>query len=250
MTARKVLGFDRPLELEWLDAVADRVALGATEAEVRAFIYKLLDGVVSGTTYNTNRGKTVTVLCHIWSKVPPTCVPLRDRALGLLRETSGDARLPIHWAMMIATYSFFGDLTEHTGRLLTLQDNVSLAQLTRRMQEGWGDRATLKAIVQRLTGSMARWGGLQSTEERGVFVPIAMPQVVAGPCAELLLEALLLHRGGGSVQVDHAARHPMFFPFTLELRSQDLRAASTFEVHRQGGSEDVVELASSRPGNQ
>lgn len=243
MTRRKVLGFDRPLELEWLDAVADRVALGASEVEVRAFIYKLLDGVVSGTTYNTNRGKTVTVLCHIWSSVPPPCLPLRDRAASLLRETPRDARLAIHWAMMVATYGFLGDLTEHTGRLLALQGNASLVQLTRRMQEGWGDRATLRTIVQRITRSMVRWGALQEAEERGVFKPIAAAQVVAGPCAELLLEALLLHRGGGSVPVEHALRHPMFFPFTLELQTQALRAAPRFAVHRQGVGEDVVELA-------
>ena len=242
MTQRKVLGFDRPLELEWLDAVADRVALGASEAEVRAFIYKLLDGVVSGATYNTNRGKTVTVLCHIWSSVPPACLTLRDRAVGLLKETSGEARLAIHWAMMVATYPFFGDLAEHAGRLLTLQGNASLVQLTRRMQEGWGDRATLRTIVQRITRSMVRWGALRKTEEKGVFKPVAVPQVVAGPCVELLLEALLLHRGGGSVPVGHALRHPMFFPFALELQTQALRSASRFAVHRQGVSEDVVEL--------
>ena len=241
MTKRRVLGFDRPLELEWLDAVADRVALGASEVEVRAFVYKLLDGVVSGTTYNTNRGKTVTVLCHIWSSVPPTCLPLRDRAVGLLRETSGESRLAIHWAMMVATYPFFGDLAEHTGRLLGLQGNASLVQLTRRMQEGWGDRATLRAIVQRITRSMASWGALQGTEEKGVYEPPATRQVVADQHAELLLEALLLHRGG-SVPVEQALRHPMFFPFTLELQTQTLRAAPRFAVHRQGVSEDVVEL--------
>jgi hypothetical protein len=35
----------------------------------------------------------------------------------------------------------------------------------------------------------------------------------------------------------------MFFPFTLELQAHTLRAAPRFAVHRQGVSEDVVELA-------
>jgi hypothetical protein len=240
--ARKVLGFDRPLELEWLDAVADRVALGGSTEEVRAFAHRLLDGVVSGTTFNSNRGKTVTVLCHIWSSVPDNCVELRDRAAEALREASKESRLAIHWAMMVATYHFFGDLAEHTGRLLRLQGNANLIQLTRRMQEGWGDRATLRTIVQRLVRSMASWGVLQAAEEKGTFDFAGQPRVVPDLHAELLLEALLIHRGGGSIPVEQALRHPMFFPFTLELQAHTLRAAPRFAVHRQGGSEDVVEL--------
>lgn len=241
--ARKVLGFDRPLEIEWLDAVADRVALGASTEEVRAFAHRLLDGVVSGTTFNSNRGKTVTVLCHIWSSVPEDCEALRDRAARALQESSKEARLAIHWAMMIATYQFFGDLAEHTGRLLNLQGNANLVQLTRRMQEGWGDRATLRAIVQRLVGSMASWGALQKVEgERGAFRPAGPPLAAAGLHAELLLEALLIHRKDGSMPVEYALKHPMFFPFSLALGVQKLRMAPQFAVHRQGVSEDVVEL--------
>jgi len=241
--ARKVLGFDRPLELEWLDAVADRVALGASTEEVRSFIYRLLDGVVSGTTFNSNRGKTVTVLCHIWSSVPAECEALRDRAAQALRDSSKEARLAVHWAMMVATYPFFGDLAEHTGRLLNLQGNANLVQLARRMREGWGDRATLRAIVQRLTRSMVRWGALMPGDQRGVCERAMTPTRVPEPHAELLLEALLIHRGSGSIPVDQALRHPMFFPFSLEISSHALRSVPRFAVHRQGVSEDVVELA-------
>lgn len=240
---RKVLGFDRPLELEWLDAVADRVALGSSTVEVRAFAHRLLDGVVSGTTFNSNRGKTVTVLCHIWSSVPSDCEALRDRAAEALKDSSREARLAIHWAMMVATYQFFGDLAEHVGRLLGLQGNVNVLQLTRRMQEGWGDRATLRTIVQRLVRSMTSWGVLQPARVKGVFESGGHRAAVPDLHAELLLEALLIHRGGGAIPVQQALRHPMFFPFTLDLQPHTLRTAPLFAVHRQGVSEDVVGLS-------
>lgn len=243
MMPRKVLGFDRPLELGWLDAVADRVALGGSTEEVRAFAYRLLDGVVSGTTFNSNRGKTVTVLCHIWSSVPESCEALRDRAASALRSSSKEARLGIHWAMMVATYPFFGDLAEHTGRLVSLQGNANLGQLTRRMREGWGDRATLRAIVQRLVRSMATWGVLQPAQEKGVFQATGRSLRMPSLHAELLLEALLVHRRGGSIRVEQALRHPMFFPFILELQAHTLRAVPRFAVHRQGVNEDVIELS-------
>ena len=47
-TQRATIGFDRKIDLTWLDAAAGRLATGESVADVRAFLWSLLDGVVPG----------------------------------------------------------------------------------------------------------------------------------------------------------------------------------------------------------
>ena len=242
MSDRQIVGFDRRVDLEWLDAVADHVAAGASSGEVRDFTYKLLDGTLSGSTNNSARGKTVTVLRHIWSSVPESCEPLRDRAAHLLADAAPDHRIAIHWAMMTATYGFFRAVAEHAGRLLSLQGSFTLVQLTRRMSEDWGDRSTLSRAVQRIVRSMVQWGVLLDSGDKGVYAGTGKALTISDECSELLLEAVLVHLDGGSIPVDQATRHPAFFPFNLGLSAHGLRRSTRFVVHRQGLNMDVVEL--------
>ena len=242
MSDRQIVGFDRRVDLEWLDAVADHVAAGASSGEVRDFTYKLLDGTLSGSTNNSARGKTVTVLRHIWSSVPESCARLRDRAALLLAGTAPENRIAIHWAMMTATYGFFLAVAEHAGRLLSLQGSFTLVQITRRMSEDWGDRSTLSRAVQRIVRSMVQWGVLLDSSDKGVYEGTGKAITLSGECSELLLEAVLVHLGGSSIPVDQAIRHPAFFPFKFGLSAHRLRRSTRFDVHRQGLNVDVVEL--------
>jgi len=242
VTDRDIVGLDRRVDLEWLDAVACRVAAGEPQQEVRKFAFKLLEGAVRGSANNSARGKTVTVLCHIWSTVPKSCVALRDRAAKLLLEAEHDQRISIHWAMMTATYGFFEAVAEHAGRLLSLQGSFTLVQLTRRISEDWGERSTLSRAVQRIVRSMVQWGVLVDAQQKGVYRAADRPRIVTSSGCELLLESLLVNKGGSSIPVEQAERHPGFFPFTLCLSPYQLRVSPRFDVHRQGLDIDVVEL--------
>lgn len=75
MSRRKTIGFDRRLALDWLEATASRVAAGDSLEEVRAGMWEYLEGKVSGDKFNSDRGKTMTVLTRIWAKVPPLLIP-------------------------------------------------------------------------------------------------------------------------------------------------------------------------------
>jgi hypothetical protein len=245
---RHTIGFDRKVDLAWLDAVASRVAAGASEEEVRSYLWRLLDGAVAGNRFNSARGKTVTVLAHIWSQVPEEARTLRDRAVRLLPESPPAHRVALHWAMALATYTFFADVATTVGRLLALQGNVTLAQVTRRLVEHWGERSTMVRATQRVVRSMVQWGILKDTAERGVYEQAEPAIEAAGPLAQVLLEALLLGASSESMPLDQALRHPALFPFRLELAAHDLRRAARFRVHRQGLDTDVVGLAQNTGG--
>ena len=240
MRNRTSIGFDRKVDLAWLDAVASRVAAGATEEEVRSYLWRLLDEAVSGRKARQN---TVTVLAHIWSQVPVDARGLRDRAVRLLPEVAPAHRVALHWALALATYPFFADVATTVGRLLALQGNVTLAQVTRRLVELWGERSTMVRAAQRVVRSMVQWGILKDTAERGVYERAGPPMEAGGQLALILLEALLLGVSSDGMPLDQALRHPALFPFRLDLAAHDLRRAARFRVHRQGLDMDVVGLA-------
>ena len=103
------------------------------------------------------RGKNMTVLMHVWVLVPEPLVQLRDDGLNLLYGRSGRDRLPVHWGMCLATYPFFRDVAETTGRLLALQGRARLSQIVRRTTESWGSRSTVVRASQRLVRTLDGW---------------------------------------------------------------------------------------------
>ena len=98
----KLVGFDRKIHLSWLDATADWASQGLPAADIRKRLDRLLDGQVAGIGSHSARGKTMTVLMHVWVLVPDTLVPLRDDGLLLLRDRGEESRLPLHWGMCLA----------------------------------------------------------------------------------------------------------------------------------------------------
>ena len=104
MTRRQTIGFDRRLALDWLEATASRAAAGASLEELRDGMWQYLEGKVSGDKFNSDRGKTMTVLTHIWAKVPTVAQSLQARAIEAYGKAGSKERLALHWAMMLATY--------------------------------------------------------------------------------------------------------------------------------------------------
>jgi len=248
MTNGHGIGIDRRLDIEWLDAVAGQVAAGASEPEIRSFLFRLLDGVVAG---GNRRGmachKTVGVLSRTWVNVAPASRSLRDRGAKLLPTLDAEQRVALHWAMLTAAYPFFRDVATNTGRLLALQGNLALAQLTRRMRESWGDRSTMTRAVQRVVRSMVQWGVILDSDTRGIYERSAKLILVRPPLGTLLLEAILLGSEKRSVPVERALQPPGLFPFSIDLRIQQLRESGRFDVHRLGLSVDMVGLAQEVP---
>ena len=242
-TKRRTIGFDRKIQLDWLDATADWAAQGLSIADVRTRLEQLLEGKVAGDGPHSARGKTMTVLLHIWVRVPDTLVPLRDDGLTLLRDRSGQERLPLHWGMCVATYALFRDVAATTGRLLRLQGTAALSQITRRMTETWGDRSTIVRATQRVIRSMVLWEALRETQERGVFA--------AGPPIEIsrgdklgpwMIEAAIAGSDHEGRPLRSLLTSSFFFPFRLNISLRELALRHRLEVHRQGLDEDMVTL--------
>ena len=242
-TGRQTIGFDRKIELGWLDATADWTGEGLPTAEIRSRLEKLLEGQVAGEGPHSARGKTMTVLLHVWCLAPHQLGPLRDDALTLLRKRSGRDRLPLHWGMCVSTYPFFRDVAATTGRLLGLQGKAALSQITRRTAESWGERSTVIRAAQRVVRSLVEWGVLKESEERGIFVAAPRIEVTKkdgiGPW---LVQAAMSNCGCRPRPLRSLLTSSAFFPFLLRLSSRDLAGNTRLEVHRHALDEDIVVL--------
>lgn len=240
-TKWKTIGFDRKIQRIWLDATADWAAEGISASEIRTRVQDLLEGRVAGEGPHSARGKTITVLMHIWVPVPKTLASLRHDGLDLIRGTVGEGKLPVHWGMCLATYPFFQDVAAITGRLLSLQTTVDLSQLIRRVEESWGARSTIPRAVQRVVRSLVDWGALTETAHRGTFqscqpIPLSSKNGVG----IWLLEAAIVGSGRLARPLVGTIRHPMFFPFHITVTPQDVANSTRLELYRQGSDEDLV----------
>lgn len=242
--APRTIGLDRPLRLEWLDAAAGRLAAGDTPKEARDFVWRLLEGVVAGDTAHSARGKTLTVISRVWLTPPASAVSLRDRAVTRHAHASPVERLVLHWAMLLAVYPFFVEVTGLVGKSLQLNGDASLQRLARRLVETWGDRSTLRPAAQRLLRSLVQLGVLRDGAARGVCLAPTRRVTVPPELAEFLGEALLIHAQHG-MPVNQVVNHPSNFAFDVHFDLRALRRGGRFQLHRQGDQSEFIELAAS-----
>lgn len=241
--APRIIGFDRRIRLEWLDAAAEGASAGLAPADLRLRLVRRLEGeLAGGDTPHQARGKTATVLLHVWVRVPAALAPLRDDALDLLSGRAGRDRLPLHWGLCLAGYPFFRDVAAATGRLLALQRTAALAPIVRRVTETWGARTTVTRAAQRIVRSFVDWGALAETGERGVYAPAPRMAACGSGIGPWLIEAGLASSGRSAVFLGELLRSPACFPFDLRASARDLARRPRLELVREG-REDIVRLA-------
>ena len=95
-------------------------------------------------------------LIRIWVDPERELVAFRDAALEILRRNTNQA-LPVHWAMISAAYPFWFNIAKQTGRLLSLQDQVTQLQIINRIKEQYGDRQTIRRYAQYVHKDIKVW---------------------------------------------------------------------------------------------
>lgn len=214
MSQRRVIGFDRELKLEWLDAVASRAAAGEPPERVRVWLDDHLSDLLGGTGKGGHRGKTVTVLTRIWSNVPRECVEVRDRAVKLLNGGDATDRLGLHWSMAMAVYPFFAEVVGVIGRLLVLQGEVDRQAVVRRMLETRGDRPAVSRGCRAVWTSIIRWGVLAEGARRGRYTRQRATCQVSVDVATVLFESLTMAVQTSPSSAPGISSHALF-PFGL-----------------------------------
>ncbi len=241
MIEKGEIGFDRRLKLPWLDFTADLVAQGRSAPEIRQALSQHLDGVLAERGTRGARSKTITVLCRLWCDDGSIVDQLRHDAVQLHRELPRKDTVWLHTGLAIATYPFFLSTMETLGRLLRLQQDVSLAEATRRVCEQWGDRERVARSARHVIQTVRDWGLLEPTPKKGVYTasaPRSLPQVDLGIW---LVRAVLVGGRRDVAPLAEVLGSPAVYPFVLTtLTPHRLRQAKHMHLVRHGLDEDLI----------
>ena len=232
-----MIGFDRRLDLAWLDATVGLCQRGSDSTQISEQLRQHLEAEVEGMEA---RRKTVTVLSRIWVNVPERDRPLRKEGLQLAASVAADERLWLHWGMSLLAYPFFRDVAATVGRLDRLQGAFSNAQVQRRMKEKWGQRTTLQRASRRVVGTLVGWGVLRRTSVPGSYVAAPRQQTDDRVLALWLLDCAMRASDAEQIPLRELVQLPCLFPFDLVDLTNDVRLSARFEVSRQGLDLEMV----------
>ena len=233
----RIIGFDRKLQLDWLDATVGLCQGSLNPGVVADNLRQKLESEIAGTEA---RRKTTTVLLRIWVNVPAEYSHLRDEALQLAAQIGSEERLWLHWGLSLLAYPFFRDVAATVGQLSRLQGIFSQAQVQRRMIENWGQRTTLQRAVRRLIRTSVDWDVLQDTDVRGCY-DVAPPRQTKNRALALwLLDCALQANDAEQVPLRELGQLSCTFPFDLLPFVNDVRLSERFEVARQGLDLEMV----------
>ena len=233
----KIIGFDRKLQLDWLDATVGLCQKNLDPGVVAGHLRQKLESEIAGTEA---RRKTTTVLLRIWVNVPAEYSHLRDEALQLAAQIGSEERLWLHWGLSLLTYPFFRDVAATVGQLSRLQGTFSQAQIQRRMIENWGQRTTLRRATQRLLRTFVDWDVLRDTDVRGCY-DVALPRQTENRALALwLLDCALQANDAEQVPLRELGQLSYTFPFDLLPFVNDVRLSERFEVAHQGLDLEMV----------
>jgi hypothetical protein len=234
---KQMIGFDRKLDLDWLDATVGLCQESLDPGAVAGQLRQKLAYEIAG---DEARRKTIGVLLRIWVNVPAKVSRLRDEALQLAAKVSPEERLWLHWGMSLLAYPFFRDVAAVVGQLGRLQGTFTQAQTQRRMIENWGQRTTLQRAVQRLLRTFVDWDVMRDTDVRGSY-DVAPPRRTEDRTLALwLLDCALQANEAEQVPLRGLGQLLYTFPFDLLPFIEKVRRSERFEVTRQGLDLEMV----------
>ncbi|MCB0153532.1 MAG: hypothetical protein KDF65_01960 [Anaerolineae bacterium] len=244
MLNKKTIGFDRELNLSWLDLTAGLLQETSDGSSIRQTLTSRLTDEIPG---KEACRKTVTLLTRIWVRVPPEYQMLQSEALTLLPLVLPKERLWLHWGMSMLAYPFFYDVAATVGRLLKLQTEFTSTQVQRRMREAWGERTTVERAVSRLLKTLAAWQVItEATAESHTYL-LSTPRHTTNEKLVLwFMECLMWSSRQANERQDlqlplfELIQSPAMFPFELTPHLATLRRSSRFEISHQGLDLEMV----------
>lgn len=242
----KWIGFDRRLELSWLDMAASKVAAGVPADELQKNLIHFLQSLsYDPTETGSARPKTVRVILRIWGSPDVRLKRFNASCAKLFRSAEAGDRLALHWAMTLAAYPYFYTHAHVIGRLLALHDNVSAMQIRRRITEKWGDRSTVERTSRHVVRTMVAWRTLIESGKGQYSGPAARYDVTT-PVAAKLAWAVLFNLPGRAAPLEQLVKHPALFPFDFRLGISDVERDREMEVAQEGVGTVMVGMTNGR----
>jgi hypothetical protein len=241
------IGIKQVIRLEWMDHVLNMLLAGMEPEAIRTELKDYLaDKKQSGGT--GKRGEKTYLMAigplSAWFDPEPELVDFRDHALMMASKLQQRQWLPLHWAILSASYPFWFNVATQTGRLLNLQEQVTQRQIFNRLKEQYGDRETVSRNARYTIRSFVAWGVLKDSKSKGYYEKSNMVTIQDMDSMILLLETALYIAPEGKGTLAMMINSPAYFPFHLFPITGDFisRNSSRIEVIRYGLDEELLKL--------
>lgn len=241
------IGMKHVIRLEWMDRVVTMLLEDRSVADIR----KNLDEYLSTQKQSGGPGergkqaypKALGIL-SAWFSPTKELQSFRDDALKAARKISKDRWLPLHWAVISASYPFWFNVAKQVGRLLNLQDRITQKQVFNRLKEQYGDRETVARSARYTVRSFIAWGVLKDTGTKGWYKKGKHFSVTNNKGIMILLESGLLTFKDGTSPLGILLNSPGFFPFGLSSLTRDFIARNSprMDVAHFGMDDELLRL--------
>lgn len=241
------IGIKQSIRLEWMQKAADLKLAEISAKDIREELHNYLeDRMGSGSRGQRSpqaRSFAVSILSKAWISPDPNLEQVRNSLLQFV-PCGGINEIAAHWAMLCAAYPFWFNVAKQTGRLLGLQDQVTMRQIITRTVEEYGDRQTVTRNAQFVVRSFAYWNVIEESKGPGCYSKQHPLSIHDHNLASLILEAALLATEDGKGALGLLLNSPSFFPFQLPSITGDLLAQhnSRIEVVRYGMDDELLKL--------
>ena len=244
------LGFKQTVQKVWMDKTVQMMLAGLSETEIRDELNDYLSTQKQSGGMGDRGQKTygmAIALLASWFAPDKELRQFRDDALSLARSRPSVEWLPLHWAVMCASYPFFLNVARQVGRLLNLQDQVTQVQIFSRLKEQYGDRETVARNARYAVRSLIAWDVLDDTKSRGCYMKSDVLSIEDPQVAILLIESALLANPEAKSALGLILNNPAFFPFNLPSMTGDFVAKNCerIDVIRYGLDDELLKLKGS-----
>jgi hypothetical protein len=243
MSEVKTIGFDKKIHYSWMDAAAYWASGGYPREEIRSHLDSLLKERLADTGKGSSLSKVRSILMRVWVLQDDGVTDLRKAAYTLYREAHESEKLLLHWGLSAATYPFFFQVAEYTGRLLAITNEIRARQIVRRIKETYGERSTLDYAVPRVVRSFVEWGVLEPSDKHQVLKATKPRTIEKNPqLISWFMEAVIRATGKQMIPFYSITGGPAVFPFSIEGRISFIEENPRLAVYRQNVDEDMVLL--------
>lgn len=235
---KPLVGFERHIELDWLNRTAGWIIEKKSAKEIHALIDEYLEPLIQG---DTSRRKTKNVLSGAWVKCGDREREFKTLAEKLYIHSSRDEKIAIHFGMLIASYPFFYELSKILGRLFRLQQSIPSDQFYHRVIQVFGDRDSIKRAAARYLQSLSQWGLLDSTDKLAIK-PGQKMTLHSSELITWMLSSVFFSQGESRLAVEELKADPAWFPFEIDSDEFKANAVGFIEILHQGYGNTIIGL--------
>jgi hypothetical protein len=217
------IAFKQIVRLEWMNETLSLVLAGYPESEIRVKLDQYLStqrqsGGVGNPRNKATYGMSLGLL-SCWFRKEPELEDFRKSLLTQATRMYQEDWLPLHWAMLAASYPFFAWVCEHVGRLFSLQESITSAQVYERMKQMFGDKEMIARNTRYVVRTLVSWNLLEDEGRKGQYSQPSVFQIQDTQLTQLLLEGLLLSMPDERCELNALLRHRALYGFSIGYTS-------------------------------